>query len=586
MIVRLAQASEAFGQLTESKSRLQAFTTVAFALLALAFVGGFAFSWLERESELHRYELNRAIYDSLAGSTDFEYCHHPAFKDVGYCKRHEKLEWQLRLFLDNSGNSLTDREQWTFIGSFFFVLNLASTVGYATQGGPATTGGKFFAVIFGIIGIPLFGCSLLIASSWLLHGAKVAFGRLLGPLGGPEFHRMQLLRLAAILGVLLWFGTALLFSLLEGWSYARSVFFCFMTFSTVGIGADVPDTIVGRIAAVAYVYLTLSLSLGLIRSFNRRRHGEQSPLNPGPEVNTHGREPKVALACFVFVVFLCVCGGLILPSLERHSELHRYERARNIYEGLTEMAEFKGCDDKFIKGMDFCKNVPVFKQRLHRYFGPNSPNSMVDRRHWTGLGSASFVFSLASTIGYGSQTPHTREGQVATVLLGMLVVPLFWYCMLVWGASFRWYVHSFVEKAWTRRWFSWSETRRSVLSLVGAVAVLWFLGSITFFWLEGWDPATAVYFCFVTLTAVGLDNVLPQTLLGRLFMLLYIAVGLTSVASLLEECISTLANKLGMSDEDDHTPPASVRSAPLVASSVAAPAAVSATPQAAAASLP
>jgi len=88
--------------------------------------------------------------------------------------------------------------------------------------------------------------------------------------------------------------------------------------------------------------------------------------------------------------------------------------------------------------------------------------------------------------------------------------------------------------------------RRSISSLVGAVVVLWILGSIVLFWLEGWDPATAIYFCFVTLTAVGLESVTPKTALGRIFLFVYISFGLTSVASLLEVCIDSLAATLGI----------------------------------------
>mmetsp|Transcript_62111 Transcript_62111/g.131196 ORF Transcript_62111/g.131196 Transcript_62111/m.131196 type:complete len:583 (-) Transcript_62111:970-2718(-) len=444
-----------------SRTHERAFGTLISALLLLGCLGGCVFSWLERDLELQRYELNRAVYESLSNSTDFEYCNEPEFQKLGYCKQHDELEEQLRLFLENAGNSLTDRYQWTWIGSTFFVFHLSSTVGYATEGAPLSNGGKFFAVLFGAVGIPLFGCLLLVTSSRVLRAARSLLSPLLCCLGGSlessgraanggggGWRAPEMLRLAFILVVLLWLGAAVFFSYVEGWSYARSIFFCFVTFSTVGIGTDVPETLVGRAASVLYVFLTLSLSLGIYRSVGRRRKEALGlpPLGAGSGTAIEqSLRSKPAAICFGVVLLFAAVGGWVLSSYERPYELRRYVRAASIYEGLNELSEFSGCDDEFIKGMEFCRNVPIFRKHLHTYFGPNTPNSMVDKHHWTGFGAASFVLSLASTIGYGAQTPHTHEGKVITVVVGIFVIPLFWYCMLVWGDAFRSVVEGFAQ---------------------------------------------------------------------------------------------------------------------------------------------
>jgi len=274
-------------------------------------------------------------------------------------------------------------------------------------------------------------------------------------------------------------------------------------------------------------------------------------LASGRELGEGTRQKRaVARTCLVAVVFLCSIGALVFPPLERAAELQRYSRSRRVFDDLNALAEFKGCDQEFIRNMDFCRNVGWFREHLRAFFGPDTPNSFVDREHWTPLGSASFMLSVASTVGYGPQSPHTREGKVATVLLGLLVVPLFWYCMLVWGSSFRSAVQTLAHKAKSGSGLLNSIGENATLDLLGVALVLWLAGSVAFCAVEGWSYSTSLYFCFVTLSAVGFASVMPTTIAGRALMLLYIAVGLTSVASLIGDVVYALVRGLGVQDEE------------------------------------
>lgn len=544
-------------------NRCHALLAVLSALLALGCLGGGVFGLLERREELARYGLNRAVYRSLAGSVDFEHCHDPAFRGVGYCRQHRELEAHLQAFFgrdSNAGNSLEDRELWTWLGSFVFVFHLSSTVGYAAQGAPATPGGQLAAIAFGIVGIPLFGCALLLASKPLLDAARQSLGAALVVVcGTPSSDRAQLGRLGAALFAVLWFGAALVFALLEGWSYQRAVFFCFFTITTVGIGNDVPASIAGRILCVVYIYVTLSLSIGLIHALARQQ-ADESPLIAfsADGGDSRARSPlhqKLARACCVGVAGLCLCGSIVFPYFERLPELERYDRSRSMFEHLNALAEFNGCDRDIVKDMDLCQNVGWFREHLTGFFGLNTPNSMVDRQHWTSFGSASFTLFVASTIGYGSQSPHTRGGMVVTVVMGTAAVPLFGFCMWVWGSSLRASVQHLVGKVVEIQRFRqsqlWSLAANPLVELSVISLSLWFAGSVAFCVVEDWPYPTSLYFCFVTLTAVGFANVMPHTWLGRALMLVYIAVGLTSIASLMGEIVGRLVASLGVEDDDD-----------------------------------
>jgi hypothetical protein len=70
----------------------------------------------------------------------------------------------------------------------------------------------------------------------------------------------------------------------------------------------------------------------------------------------------------------------------------------------------------------------------------------------------------------------------------------------------------------------WSDTRVRglmffTLSMIG-------LASVTFWLLEGWTLLDAVFFSVVTISTVGYGELVPQTVPGKIFAMLYILVGL------------------------------------------------------------
>jgi len=271
---------------------------------------------------------------------------------------------------------------------------------------------------------------------------------------------------------------------------------------------------------------------------------------------------RILVISFVLVMAFCLCGGFVFPALERKSELGRYERARSLFADLNALAEFKGCTGEVISHMDFCRNIHWFREHLVAFFGPDTSNSMVDRGHWTPTGSALFALSVASTIGYGAQSPHTHEGKVATVVFVALAVPAFACCAIIASSYLRAMARRWSEKvALSVRDLSPVAARGSSAceanaigplgELVILVLALWLAGAVVFSWIEDWSISRSLYFCFVTLSAVGFANVTPQSLAGRVLMLAYVSVGLASAASLASEVIDRMVSALGVRDEDE-----------------------------------
>jgi len=517
-------------------ARAQLRVTVA-VLLVLAVIGGFVFCGLERGAELERIALNKALYRALTESVDFKHCHDPVFKKtLGFCRDHEELEQRLEQFFDRAGNSLVDTRYWTWFGGFFFVMKLASTVGYASQGAPQTDSGQVAAIVFGFLVIPVFGYAIILSAGSLLAAANRIVGRCFWPAHVEEPTTKHLVLLGAMLLMVLWFGGAFVFSLLEGWSYPQSFYFCFMTLSTVGFGKRAPTTLASRAFFPVYIFLALSFLAAFFRQVRKQDVEENMPL-----VGKVRRKVLGPWACLAWLVVFCILAALLFPLLEREEELNRYRRAQRMYEDLNNLATFDSCDKESVKHMSFCKNAKWFREKLKAFFGPDTPNAREDQKLWTTSGSLLFVLSLASTVGYGAQAPHTLQCKLATIVVGCLVIPLFWTCV--------WRISSEIGRAAERAYRQATgqpegdNLEPGVPSLSCLALTLWLVGALVLWSLDQsgtWTYFAALYFCFVTLSSVGFSNVMPHGLLARGITLIYIVFGLGICATLVKRILQQI----------------------------------------------
>lgn len=66
--------------------------------------------------------------------------------------------------------------------------------------------------------------------------------------------------LPVCLFLILVFGGAYIFSLVEGWSYLDSLYFSAVTATTVGYGDFVPVTVFGKMFAIFFAFATIGLA--------------------------------------------------------------------------------------------------------------------------------------------------------------------------------------------------------------------------------------------------------------------------------------------------------------------------------------
>ncbi|XP_065202063.1 open rectifier potassium channel protein 1 isoform X2 [Planococcus citri] len=125
---------------------------------------------------------------------------------------------------------------WTFYNAYFFALTTLSTIGYGNLH-PTSTIGRMLLIVYSLIGIPLNGIVL----TQLAKLFSSTFLRVHQRYKGKRFETrfMLLVDIATYLipGILLFvFLPSGFFVYFEGWSFEESVYFAYVTLTTIGYG--------------------------------------------------------------------------------------------------------------------------------------------------------------------------------------------------------------------------------------------------------------------------------------------------------------------------------------------------------------
>lgn len=230
-------------------------------LLVLFYSAGcIVFVALEREAELRTYAENRELYEQMKGLYSFHHCDDPAFKDLSFCQSQAAFSESLRSYFNQRGNSMEDLEQWTVLGTMFFLTHLGTTIGYGNSH-PLTSWGQLATIFFGLMGIPIMGYILAQLARLDLQVSVLILEKVCCTRVNTVNQHMVVLW--CLLCIFL-FGGALIYSYLEPWTYLEALYFCFITLSTVGFGDYLPNSSASKAFSIFYMFFGLGVCASII----------------------------------------------------------------------------------------------------------------------------------------------------------------------------------------------------------------------------------------------------------------------------------------------------------------------------------
>ncbi|KAI5727070.1 hypothetical protein M8J76_013636 [Diaphorina citri] len=220
-------------------------------------LGAFIFYQIERKLEESLYAQELKDIEDPANKIQDIFFHH--FKTDLRLTSQMKVIEKINLYCNKTLFVMKDivpedqdtAYRWTYYNSFFFALTTLSTIGYGNLH-PSTSLGRIMVIIYALFGIPLNGIVL------------TKLGELFSSTSRMEMTFDIILYL--IPGIFLFiFVPSVILVYFEGWTFDESIYFAFVTLTTIGYG----DLVAGQTSntkefyEVYKVFLIFWIMIGL-----------------------------------------------------------------------------------------------------------------------------------------------------------------------------------------------------------------------------------------------------------------------------------------------------------------------------------
>ncbi|CAI5453569.1 unnamed protein product [Caenorhabditis angaria] len=234
------------------------FVLICLILIIYLLFGASLFNWLEREHEVEQKiefdEKMQNYRDKFCGDKNETSCDFDAFVE----------------FISNGASTglLSSRERFDYLGSLFFSATVISTIGFGTST-PHTSWGRLLTIIYGVVGCTccvlffnLFLERLVTGMSYILrylrerkiqnrlkeNGTKPVtllinnedFNESSSSCEGhmdnwrPSVYKVFFILFSMCLCLINL--SAAVYSIMEDWPYIDALYFCFISFATIGFG--------------------------------------------------------------------------------------------------------------------------------------------------------------------------------------------------------------------------------------------------------------------------------------------------------------------------------------------------------------
>lgn len=247
---------------------------VTMAVLALCYivVGGLVFHAIESPHE-------QQVWSTLEAQKTRFLEQHPCVEPEELTRLLEAVA-EAANTVDIRTDNQTNSAKWTVLNGIFLATTVVSTIGYGHLS-PSTTAGRWFCILFALIGIPLFMTPVCAAGDYINRKSQHLVkhsrpGKLFPQMW--ELLRVMMIFLTGLAFVVLF--PAILFGLYEEWDLCDSVYYALMTCLTIGFGdlvaGENPDRsypawyMLFRQVWIISGLIWVSLVLGLTASFLAR----------------------------------------------------------------------------------------------------------------------------------------------------------------------------------------------------------------------------------------------------------------------------------------------------------------------------
>ncbi|CAG0914091.1 unnamed protein product [Notodromas monacha] len=286
---------------------------LTFAFVAVLLVGSGVFMVLETTITRRNHTLETEEWRNFTGSVKLavksdkvNLTQTPAWDAFGRnCKSADQLKdyfanwttWkhdpegllhQVMMQCENATHIIIEVDEvsaWDLLDAVFFSMTVVTTIGYGHRA-PKSDAGRLFCIVYALIGIPVTGLLLAALADTFSLGLMYVYDRgftfwkervepdIMGEDVPDEPSETEMKRhklmFAAVVYICIGFSVlmflpALLFSLIEGWSYGDSLYFTFVTLSTIGFGDLVPGEHVTNknVDALYKIVMTMWVVIGL-----------------------------------------------------------------------------------------------------------------------------------------------------------------------------------------------------------------------------------------------------------------------------------------------------------------------------------
>ncbi|XP_071134932.1 potassium channel subfamily K member 2-like [Mytilus edulis] len=201
----------------------------------------------------------------------------------------------------------------------------------------------------------------------------------------------------------------------------------------------------------------------------------------------------------VVMIYSLICAAVMMVLEKRNEETSASDVLSTIN---TFLSDHSSCMTKV--------ELQVFLNKIKDSFdsGIMSPNGTAKPPQWDFESCIFYTMTVLTTIGYGNQTPVTKEGRVFTVIFATIGIPVAGLMMVGVAERMKRLTKRIENKKLPclKTHSTIENILKTILIHVTMITLLVLIPSIIFRVVEGWSYGDGIYYSFITLTTIGFGD--------------------------------------------------------------------------------